>query len=183
MENGNEVRKAFADSAEREISLLRESYEAGVIGNEDGALELYMIKVHAMKNSAAVVGDQDVSLKARELEYAARDGDRDLIREKHDAFTGDYLRLAEDISREIYGDSKGKDKVKDREALKDLVQKLKTAMDDFDTITLSDISFELENSEFETDEIRKTVSRLLDAIRDFDQDLFETVIIELNMIL
>ncbi len=171
-----ELLVTFVDSAEREVTELSRNYENGVLTEDDEALNLYRIKVHAMKNSAALFGADSLSAKAKELEFAAKDKDRDLIKDKNDEFLKDYRKLAAEIGNAVQGGNHPDDRIMSNEALASHIDDLEKAMGDFDTIKLNDISFELEKFEFETEELGEMVIKLQEAIRDFDQDSFDKVI-------
>lgn len=170
-----ELLVTFADSAEREISELNRNYENGVLIEDDEYLNLYRIKVHAMKNSAAIFGADSLSMSAKELEFAARDKKRDLIIDRNDDFLKDYKKLAAEIGNAVQGGVRSEDRIMSNDALSSNIDRLEKAMEEFDTIALNDISFELEKYDFETEELREKVIKLQEAIRDFDQDSFNIV--------
>ena len=178
-----ELLVTFADSAEREVSELSRNYENGVVNMDDESLNLYRIKVHAMKNSAALFGADALSSEAKELEFAARDNNRDLIVDKNNKFLKDYKKLASEIGNAVQGGNHSDDRIMSNETLSSHIDNLEKAMEDFDTIALNDISFELEKYDFETDELREKVIKLQEAIRDFDQDSFNKVTEDIKKII
>ncbi|MCR5688465.1 MAG: response regulator [Lachnospiraceae bacterium] len=60
---------------------------------EDGDIENYTIKVHALKSSARIIGAARLSDLAKELEAAGKDGRWDLIKDKTEGLLDDYLSL------------------------------------------------------------------------------------------
>lgn len=63
--------------------------------------EDYRISVHSLKSTSKMIGADDVSEKARKLEYAARDGDIDYISDNNDDLLKDYDRLVDEIKSVI----------------------------------------------------------------------------------
>ena len=61
--------------------------------------EAYRIAVHSVKSAAKTVGADLVSEKARQLEFAARDGDTEFIKAGHEGFITEYRTLIENIGR------------------------------------------------------------------------------------
>ena len=83
--------ETLADFAEADkLPLLDEAFE-----KQD--LDSYRINVHSVKSAAKTVGADVVSDRARELEFAARDGDAELVRRKHPEFRELYTKLTENI--------------------------------------------------------------------------------------
>lgn len=96
------VIKDFSLTAGKDIKDLQKMYErlSGTEGEEyTEALNVYRIKVHAMKTNAAMIGAMNVSALARVLEYAARDNRGDVIQRVMDVFAGEWMRLKELIDR------------------------------------------------------------------------------------
>ncbi|MCR5755938.1 MAG: response regulator, partial [Acetatifactor sp.] len=57
----------------------------------------YEILVHALKSTSKSIGADSLSENARILEFAARDGDYELIRTKHEALMADYTTLIKNL--------------------------------------------------------------------------------------
>lgn len=169
-----DVLGTFAEAAEMEASELESLYESGVEAEDDEALSLYMTKVHAMKHSAALFGADELSENAKALEFAARAQNRDFIRDSHSPFISEYRRLAEEIGDALGLDTSSGQNPPDNEELIRLTDMMEKAMETFDTITLTDLSFELSKYAFEPGPLKDSVGRLLDAARDFDIELLKT---------
>ncbi len=168
-----EILTTFVRAAERELTELGENFEAGVIGNDPESLELYKIKVHAMKHSTALFGADALSEEAKRLEYAAKDGRKDYIKENHSPFVQEYRRVADEIGEALGDEFDSKGGAIDDEALLQKIALLETAMEEFDTITMNDISFELEGKEFSSEEIKEKMGALQEAVVNFDIDAFK----------
>ncbi len=175
-----DVLGTFAEAAEMEIIELEELYENGVEAPDDEALSLYMTKVHAMKHSAALFGADGLSDSAKALEFAARARDRDFIRGSHNAFISEYRRLAEEIGASLGLDISSGQNPPDNEELIRMTDMMEHAVDTFDTITLTDLSFELSKCCFESGPLKDCVGRLLDAARDFDPERFKAAADEIR---
>ena len=81
------------NSSERRLSELDQA-----LANED--MSEYSIKVHSLKSTAKTVGDSEVFEKARELEFASKEGDIDKVRNGHGPLKDEYIKKA-DIIREL----------------------------------------------------------------------------------
>ncbi len=57
----------------------------------------YKVLIHGIKSSSKMIGIRELAEKAKQLEYAARDGEIDVIRKNHAAFLVDYRKVYEDI--------------------------------------------------------------------------------------
>ncbi len=67
-------------------------HKADVIENalDIGDLDLYAIKVHALKSAARVMGARSLASLAKDLEYAAKDGDTATVNSQTDALLNLY---------------------------------------------------------------------------------------------
>ena len=91
----------FRDQAAEDADKLDVWYGKIDTNGEDNAdheaLHQYMVQVHSMKNSAAMIGAVTIASLARVLEYGARDGRMDVIRGVHPVFMEGWNILAGDI--------------------------------------------------------------------------------------
>ncbi len=74
---------------------------AAVIGHafEENDLDLYTVKVHALKTSARIVGANSLSALAASLEEAGHKNDSDFIRENTEKLLADYRTFAEKLEK------------------------------------------------------------------------------------
>ena len=63
--------------------------------------ENYRIQVHSMKTSASVIGASELAEMAKTLEYAARDGDIELINSKTNDFIGTWNSMCAMLAKEF----------------------------------------------------------------------------------
>jgi signal transduction histidine kinase/CheY-like chemotaxis protein len=68
---------------------------------QDGDIENYRINAHTLKSSARTLGADDISEKAKLLEYAAKDGDITYIKENHAGFMKDNEILIKQITQAL----------------------------------------------------------------------------------
>ena len=61
--------------------------------------EQYRITVHSMKSSLKTIGVAEISEKAKQLEFASRDGDIAFVKTHHDAFLREYKEVLEAITK------------------------------------------------------------------------------------
>ncbi len=165
-----EILEAYTNSAVGDTNELDNSYNAGVLIDNQEQLNLYRIKAHAMKNSAATIGATSLSEEAKALEYAARDRDLSYIKANHDSFIEHYLRTAQAIQQDVFHkDSFMENVLNNNELLRNL-NIIRQAVENYDTITLNNLSFKLSQKSFETEDIAENVHILLEAIKTFDID-------------
>ena len=81
-----EILKDYATSSEVRIKELETTY------NND--LDLYTVKVHALKSVAKTVGDKSVFEKAYALEMASKDRNAVLVKEKNPELVKEYRKKA-----------------------------------------------------------------------------------------
>ena len=62
----------------------------------------YEIKVHSIKSNSKAIGATELSELARELEDAAKNGDMDRIRDKHEELIHQYMRVRE-VLEKVFG--------------------------------------------------------------------------------
>ena len=63
--------------------------------------EDYGVHVHALKSTAKMIGAMELSEEARKLEFAAKDGDTDLIRKDHAALMDHYAKLCAAVNKAL----------------------------------------------------------------------------------
>ncbi len=83
--------KVFYESADPKIEEIDRFYN-------EGNLEDYTIKVHALKSSAKIIGAAEFGEEAQCLEDAGKAKDMDYIRDHHDAFIKKFKEISEIIS-------------------------------------------------------------------------------------
>ncbi len=91
--------------------------------HDEGDIEDYTIKVHALKSSARIIGAAGLSKLAEELEKAGKLGDNDFIEKNTDRLLGMYREFEEELSR--LSDRQDELKAIDRDTLKDAYQTIK----------------------------------------------------------
>ena len=65
---------------------------------EKGSWQDYMIRMHALKSSARIIGAKSLSKQAEELEKAAKEGEISRIREQHGMFLAEYRGMKRPLS-------------------------------------------------------------------------------------
>lgn len=90
-----EVLASFREDAEGSIEKLRKYLK-------DNDTKNYEIKVHSIKSNSKAIGATELSELARELEDAAKNGDMDRIRDKHEELIHQYMRVRE-VLEKVFG--------------------------------------------------------------------------------
>ncbi len=157
----------FAEDAEHKAKDIKRLYDGGDIDN-------YRIQVHALKSSSKMVGADELSETAREMESAAKENDTAYISKNHDALMTLYDKTVRQI-RSAVG-IKEKDAETSPDAFKEIsreefIEKLKELRGLFDT-------YEADSAQKLIAELSGTsyrgiaVKRLLEGIKK-DVDDFE----------
>ncbi|MCR5054403.1 MAG: response regulator, partial [Lachnospiraceae bacterium] len=163
----------FCSLADREIAELDDYYMQSMMNGDEDALDLYRIKVHSMKNSAALIGANDLATKAKRLEDAPDKRDFVTINRFHKTFIKEYRTMADNLEAIVLKTSSSDIPIIDDDALKEKLDILEKAMEEFDTMTLNRVMFELSEYSFSSKEVENAAEDLGKAVRDFDTVLFE----------
>lgn len=100
---------------------------------EAETLRQYRVKVHAMKSSAAIIGAVSLSGIARMLEYAARDGKREVLEKMTPLFLDAWRTLKEDLKEFAEQGNDGEEKAEpDYLVVDEYLDLIKGAMEDMD---------------------------------------------------
>lgn len=89
-----EIMKAFAEAAEENTANLENTFE-----NEDW--KNYAVYVHSLKSTSLTIGAAEVSELAKKLEFAAKNGEADVIKAEHGRLMEMYRGLVAEIDAVI----------------------------------------------------------------------------------
>ena len=166
----------FYKMIESDSEALQKMYEAldeGASTSESGGMEErfkdYRIRVHAMKNSAAMIGAVPVSGVARMLEYAARDKRIEPIKNITLYFLEQWDSLKEILKPVIKEDEKASKKF-DFDVIKDILNILKNAIKELDVDTADEIVKQLESFEYPYEIMKEAVKNISLAVVDLDEE-------------
>ena len=134
---------------------------------EDASLEAYRIKVHAMKSSSALIGIKGLSEKAKTLEFAAKDGNRELLREMTEGFLKEWRGYKEKLSVCITEGEKCE--ISDVSVIIEKLSSLKAAMDTMDIDMADELMKELKQYKYE-DEVSQKIENLGTAVVNLDSE-------------
>jgi CheY-like chemotaxis protein len=112
----------------------------------------YTIKVHALKSSARIIGAEELSELAKELEFAGKEEKTDVIREKTESLLKMY-REYDGILSAVFEEDRAKVKeIITPEIMNDLYEKLKKYAMDIDYDQMEMIMNDLEKYDFPDEE-------------------------------
>lgn len=94
------VLKTFYNQIEKKSGLIRE-YAQKALKNDDQALNLYKIEVHALKSSAKICSFAELSELSAELEKAAAEKNLELIRKKTDVLLKKYAEAGKILKPQL----------------------------------------------------------------------------------
>ena len=168
----------FRLTAASELKTLQGMYDSILAEHSEDAYKEYRIKVHAMKNSAAMCGALQVSSLARVLEFAARDMDSTTLTSVMPVFVKEWSKL-KDLIDGAFGGSSEEKPVIDRDLFKQYLTSLGSAMEELDTDTADAIIEEFGQYSFEPAE-QETIDELAVAVKNLDSDAAAELINKLS---
>ena len=86
--------RQYLDESAEKMSILSKSFKEEDCAN-------YEIYVHALKSTSKMIGNLDLSEKAKELENAAKNKDMDFIKENHQSCMDDYKEFIKVIAGQL----------------------------------------------------------------------------------
>lgn len=161
----------FYSTVNGEADFLQNCYEN--LNNDDTMLDSYRIKVHAMKSSAALIGLNELSEKAKILEFAAKDGNKELIYEKTDEFLAEWRTYKEKLK--VCITENAKEEVEDLSVITGKLELLKEAMDMMDIDMADEIMKELRGYQY-SEGINEKMESLGTAVVNLDSVLAQDII-------
>lgn len=131
----------------------------------------YRIKVHSMKNSAAMIGAISLAGVARMLEYAARDEKVDVIENVTSVFLQEWRKMKEILKPVVERENLNEKKEKpDRELIKELLHLLKGAIEEMDVDTADEIMKQLKKYEYPESIMTEVMEKLSLAVTNLDEE-------------
>ncbi len=128
----------------------------------------YLLRVHAMKSTAALMGILTVSELARVLEAAAKAEDQERIRHLNPIFLEELLKMKERL-KPFVGQSEEKQELEDRSELLALLEMLRIAMQGMDIGQTDSIMEQIRSYRYEGD-LQEKMEKLSGLISELDYD-------------
>ena len=129
----------------------------------------YVIKVHALKSSARLIGALDFGKKAEALEIAGKDDAFSYIEEHHDGFIDEFMSFKEPLSKLFAKDKTAEIPEADEALMEGLYEEMKEAASEMDCGRLEDVFKEIKDYRIPEQE-KELFSKLEAAARSFDYD-------------
>ena len=170
----------FCALAPDDLKELSGFHEAAGSGDKEALLN-YRIKVHSLKNSAALIGADTLSLRAKELEEAAGAEDTEFINNNHAGFIREYEELTDRVRILVLKKESPEKKLMDNKTLSGYIETLKSAMADLDMVKLNDTVFLLSGHVFENEEISAIMEEVYESVRDYDTERFDSLVSEIRL--
>ncbi|MCR5345773.1 MAG: response regulator [Lachnospiraceae bacterium] len=160
--------KNFKDTIEENAKVIKDAYDAGNI-------RLYTIKVHALKSSARIIGANELSHFAEELENAGNAGDRNFIDLNTEKALNEYYSFLDKLSGlDDEDDGEGKEEI-EAEELKGAYEALKDYCESMDYDSAEMIFEELSKYKLPKEDADK-VKKLKVLLKKLDWDTMEELI-------
>lgn len=154
-----------AEQLEGFLSMLTEP------GEEEQQLNHFRIKVHSMKNSAAMIGAVSLAGVAKMLEYAARDGKTDVVRKLTPLFLQEWAHMRELLKPVLESDTSDEEKKPaDYMFTKELLHLLKNAIAEMEVDTADEIMQELKRFSYPEIIMSEVLEKLNAAVTNLDEE-------------
>lgn len=135
------------------------------------ALGQFRIKVHSMKNSAAMIGAVSLSGVAKMLEYAARDGKIDIIENIAPVFLQEWRNMREILKPIMQeGDSGENREEPDYELTRELLRLLRNAIEEMDVDAADEIIRQLKRFAYPESIMTEVMENLCLAVTNLDEE-------------
>lgn len=161
---------AFLDLSGHDVQELDNFYREGVLSGECAD---YRIKVHSMKNSAAIIGLVPLAGMAKVLENAAKKSECDKIIRMHDIFIENWKEITENLDVFRNGSEDSKDDrmsaAENSETISNLFKVLLEAAQNIELDVMDNVVEMLRDFSFEGDQA-ELVKKLEEAVKLFDCD-------------
>ena len=162
----------FYDTIEAEAAQLE--YFAAMLGEtkeREQTIGDYRIKVHSMKNSAAMIGAISLAGVARMLEYAARDEKVDVLENITSIFLQEWRKMKEILKPVVGRENLSGEKEKpDNELTKELLRLLRGAIEEMDVDTADEIMKQLKRYEYPESIMTEVMENLSLAVTNLDEE-------------
>ncbi|MCR5177620.1 MAG: response regulator [Lachnospiraceae bacterium] len=189
-EAGIDVEKGIAYSGTRElyISVLHVFLESMDEKKDEieklyseGKFNDYVIRIHALKSSARIIGADSFGEEAQELENAGKRGDTDYIRKHHESFMEEYLafeaplKKALQLSETITGTADSPQKTADGTVMTGFYEEMRSAAEDMDCERLEQIYDEMKGFVIPEDD-KELFDQLGKAVMNYDYDVIQKLL-------
>lgn len=135
------------------------------------ALGPFRIKVHSMKNAAAMIGAVSLSGLAKMLEYAARDGKIDVIENITPVFLQEWGNMKEILKSIVQTEDSNENKEEpDYELTKELLRLLRNAIEEMDVDAADEIIRQLKRFAYSESIMTGVMENLILAVTNLDEE-------------
>ena len=179
----NTIVRDFGNGAARDVAQVRAYYKDHLDERSAKSRNELRVKVHAMKNSAALIGATELSEEAKVLENAIKSFDKRAFEEGFEDFCNHYMSTAAALA-EAFGEGAGltSSGEADSETLKGLFVQLENAMESMDIDTFNEVMERLETYEY-SDEMYARIRRLDESVLSLDKDMMTQTLATLREML
>lgn len=137
--------------------------------SEQGQLEQYRIQVHAMKSLAATVGIMPLSGVAKLLEYAARDGNSDVVAAVTPVFLEEWRSYHQKLQGVFGIEDAAKKEITDSSVILALVEMVRFSMQEMDIDQADQLIRQLQTYQY-PEEIDQNIKKLAEAVANLDPE-------------
>ena len=166
--------KTFYQTIMVEADYVAEMYER-IVSNENDteAMELFRIKVHAMKSSATIIGALPLAGTAAMLEFASRDGERDLVLAVTPHFLEKWKGFKEKLGVIFESEDKEPKKIiDDATEIIDYLEQVISAIQNFDVHGADAALEHLQQFEY-SEEMSLSLEQIAGAVQNLDTEAVE----------
>ncbi len=157
----------LAETEAAQLEVFLEQIRQGEGEERTQAFRQFRIKVHSMKNSAAMTGAVALSGVARMLEYAARDEREETLEHITPYFLEEW-RAAKEIFEPVVRTPEEGVEIPDYEMIKEFLKLLQTAMEQMDVDAADEIVKQLKRFRYPEKDMTEAVRNIGLAVADLD---------------
>ena len=122
-----------------------------------------------MKSTAAMIGANELSAQAKELEFAARDKRFDIIYEKTEGFVA-YWRTFDEKLSAVVSEEEDTQEISDADELIKLTNAIRAAMEEFDVDTADECVAKLKGYTYSTDVQKNAFNELALGVSNLETE-------------
>ncbi len=165
-----DVVKSFYYTIDDEADYLETMFNRLVASQlDEEALNLYRVKVHAMKSTSYLFGAFPIAGLAATLEYAARDEELDYILSTTPFFLARWRAYKEKLKPLVASDDSAKKEIANPAEIAEKLDRLYKAVESFDMHAGDAIMEDLQSYDF-SGELAEDIEKLASAVMNFDAE-------------
>lgn len=137
---------------------------------ENEKWEEYTVKIHSLKSTSLTIGAKRLSEKAKLLELAGTERDKDFIKSHHEKMIQDYRKVLKDIKAHLpkKGQREKQRQEIDRDSLRQQLDRLGEGLAQFDVEIAQEVLDGLRKFSYRGKALEQSLKEVMSAVEEFD---------------